>query len=101
MGLLAAIDLTAGVVTEAYVVPAYKNAGFTINICNTSTTETNVTVYLTNGESPTSKNIIEPATALASKGVIERSGIALTGGQKVYALSAVAGTSLTIWGVEE
>jgi len=103
---LAAQNLTAGVVTELYVVPAATRVVLTANLCNRAATLPKVRLAVTDGAVPTDADWIEYDTPLPAAGssegsVIERTGLALAAGQKIFARADIAGVSAVLYGVKE
>lgn len=103
---LAALDLAAGVVTEVFVAPAGYRPVFTLNICNRSAGPAKVRVALTEGAAPDAADWIEydtpiPAAGSVGGSVLERTGLALHQGQKLFVRSDVAGVSAVLFGFRE
>lgn len=104
--LLATADLAANVNTAVYVVPLGRRAVLSLNLCNRSAGIVGVRVALTTGAAPTDADWIEydtplPAAGGANGSVLERTGLALGAGQKLYVRAAAAGVSASVFGIEE
>ena len=103
---LAAQTLAAAADTALYTVPAGKRAVFTASLCNRSAATAKVRLALTSGGAPADADWIEYDTPVQPAGsgggsVLERTGIALAEGQKLYARADVAGVSVVVFGIEE
>lgn len=102
----AALNLAAAAVTEVFVAPAGTRPVFTLNLCNRSANPAKVRVALTEGAAPTDADWIEydtpiPAAGSAGGSVLERTGIALHDGQKLFVYVDVAGVSAVVFGFRE
>jgi len=100
MGLLAAVALPANTVTNVWTCAENFESGFNVNICNRGQTNTTVRLALTLGEDPTDANWLEFDYVLPPSGVLERTGLTLSSGQKIYAFAASAAVSVSIYGVK-
>lgn len=103
---LAAHNLAAAVVTEVFVALAGTRPVFTLNLCNRSDGPVKVRVALTEGAVPTDADWIEydtpiPAAGSVGGSVLERTGLALHDGQKLFVRSDVAGISAVVFGFRE
>lgn len=103
---LAALDLAAGVVTEVFVAPPGYRPVFTLNICNRSAGPAKVRVALTEGAPPSAADWIEydtpiPAAGSVGGSVLERTGLALNEGQKLFVHVDAAGVSAVVFGFRE
>ncbi|WP_427792260.1 hypothetical protein [Brevundimonas diminuta] len=96
---LAASNLPAAQDVCLYAVPADSRAVFTVSFCNRTPAMAKVRLAMTNGEAPTDADWLEFDTPLIGFAVLERTGLALTGGQKVYARADVDGVSAVAFGV--
>jgi hypothetical protein len=99
---LAARTLPAADNTALYTVQAAHRAVFTASLCNRTAGVIKVRLALTDaGAAPTDADWIEYDTSLEALSVLERTGIALAGGQTLYARADVAGLSAVVYGIEE
>ena len=103
---LAAQSLNAGADTALHTVPAGQRAVFTVSLCNRSAVTTKVRLALTTGAAPTDADWIEYDTPIQAAGaaggsVLERTGLALAEGQKLYVRADVAGVSAVVFGIQE
>ena len=104
--LLATANLAAAAVTALYTVPANRRAVLGLNLCNRSAAVVTVRVALTTGAAPTDADWIEyetplPAAGGSSGSVLERTGLALGPGQKLYVRASAAGVSASAFGIED
>ncbi|MBK8752358.1 MAG: hypothetical protein IPL99_12245 [Candidatus Competibacteraceae bacterium] len=84
-----------------YTVPAVKHASFTVSYCNQGTAVAKVCLALSTTATPQPCDWIEYETALNGKAVLERTGLALSAGQKIFVCSTKATVSVVIYGIEE
>lgn len=98
---LAALNLPAAADAALYTVPANHRAVFTVSLCNRAAAPVKVRLALTNGADPVDDDWIEYDAGIPAAGVLERTGIALSAGQKVFVRASVAGVSAVAYGVEE
>lgn len=103
---LASQSLNAGVLAALYTVPNGNRTVFTASFCNRSASVAKVSLALTAGGDPTDADWIEFETPIQAAGaaggsVLERTGLALGVGQKVFVRSDVAGVSVVVFGVQE
>ncbi|WP_295168223.1 hypothetical protein [uncultured Brevundimonas sp.] len=104
--LLATANLAAAAVTLLYTVPANRRAVLCVNLCNRSNASVSVRVALTSGVAPTDADWIEYETPLPAAGnpsgsVLERTGLALGPGQKLYVRASASGISASAFGIED
>lgn len=104
--LLATANLAAAANTALYTVPANRRAVFSLNLCNRSAAAVTVRVALTTGGAPTDADWIEydtplPAAGGSSGSVLERTGLALAAGQKLYVRASAVGVSASAFGIED
>lgn len=98
--MLGSADLAATTLTLVYTVPALKQAAVTVSMCSRSAAVT-VRLAVSNGGVPTDGQYLEYGTPLEVAGVLERSGIALQAGDRIYAYASAAGVSVNVYGIEE
>lgn len=99
-GRLAAVALTAATNGLIYEAPAGKAPVCTVNICNTSTEPVDVRLAICSGPAPVDGEYVEYDAPLKAKGVLERGGIILGAGQKIFARASLAGVNVVVWGFE-
>lgn len=103
---LNALDLAAGAETLLYTVPADCRAVITVNLANRAPTLPKVRLAVTGAAAPTVADWLNYDAVLAPAGVaeggfLERTGIVLGAGQRVYVRSDLAGVSAVAMGVVE
>lgn len=98
---LAALNLPAAQNAALYTVPAASRAVLTVSLCNRGAANAKVRLALTEGAAPVDDDWIEFDAILPAAGVLERTGLALSAGQKVFARSDVAGVTAVAFGVVE
>ena len=99
-GRLAAVSLTDTNDTLIYTVQAGKFGVLTANLA-ARLAAAKVRLAITSGGAPTDADWIEPGAPLAEGGVLERTGLTLSAGQKIYAGTDIAGVSVGVWGILE
>lgn len=90
-------DLAAN--TDTLIHTASKLTTVVVSFCNRSGTATAVRLASGIGASPADTDYYEYDSDLKAKGVIERGGIVLSSGDKVWVRSSVAGTTVKIHGI--
>ncbi|MFI8682310.1 hypothetical protein ACIGFJ_08100 [Brevundimonas diminuta] len=103
---LAADNLDVETVTTIYTCPPGQRAIVTVNLCNRGATPAKLRVALTSGAAPTDADWIEYDTPVQAAGapggsVLQLTGIALGGGQRIYARSSTGEVSAVVFGIEE
>jgi len=84
-----------------YTVPASMLTSCNVNVCNQTGSAVNVYLAVTNGASPASADWIEYKTSVPAYGVLERTGLVLQAGAKVFIRSEQTGVSCVVTGIEE
>lgn len=101
-GILGQANLSAGVNTTVYTVPASTLTACNIALCNRSVNSANIRIALAATGTPALAEYIEYDFVLsANGGTLERTGIMLQTGKNVVVYSDVADISVSVWGVEE
>lgn len=100
-GKLGSANLSAVTNTLIYTVPSNKVATANINICNRSTIEVNVRIAIGSGGSPANTDYIEYDFPLPAQGVLERTGIVCSAGEKIWCYADSADVSVRVHGFEE
>jgi len=94
-------DLTTDQATHLYTVPAGKCATVTVNLCNRSAGTRTVDVYIA-PSSHTVADFIECGARLPSGGVLERTGLVMVAGERLFIKSRDgASVSARFHGFEE
>lgn len=99
VGRLAAVNVSAGVNTLIYTVPAKSiNLSATVNICNKNKYDVDVRLAIVDGGvgDLTDADDIEDVT-IRAKGGIERAGIDLKPGQSIVGYSDKGNVTFQVW----
>lgn len=89
-GILAALEIPAGVNTTIYTGPTGMARRVTVNICNRNDTDVTIRLF--------AKGIsLEYDTIIRAKGMLEKTGIALSGKQVLTGYSDSANVDFTVW----
>jgi len=99
-GRLGAEDLSAETNTTVYTCPSEIYSVVSVNICNRNSESTSIRVAASSNDTPTDAEYIEYDFDIASKQVLERTGIVLSEGQKVVVYSSVNSVSVVVFGIE-
>lgn len=97
---LAAADLAADTDTLVYTLPTGKKASVNISLC-ARTQAAQIRLAVTGGSAPTDADWIEYDAALAQGGVLERTQIWLSAGDRIYARASETGVSVLVLGPVE
>jgi hypothetical protein len=99
-GLIAAINMSAGVNTVLFTMPAGKIYLINVNVCNRNITDVNIRLALTKGglDGLADSDYIEYDTIVRPKGVLERTGLVLNGQQSLIGYSDSGNVSFVVWG---
>jgi len=89
-GILATVNAVAGVDTLLYEMPHGMSRELAVNICNKNTSDALIQLT-TEGIS------LEYNTTIRANGVLERSDIALGGGQSLRCYSDSSNVHFTVW----
>lgn len=101
-GKLGIAQLSAGADTIVYTVPAGNLAVVNFNMVNLSaTTDAYVTVSISEDSSPSAGEYIEYSARLNPSGVLERTGIAMSAGEKLIFNSDINNVNIRVHGIEE
>ena len=102
-GILGSVDLAATSYTEFYEVPADNFAVITVAFTNKNTTSVTVRLAMTKPENasiPEADDYFEYEAEILPGGVLERTGIVLEAGRRVFARSSAANTVVLAYGIE-
>lgn len=99
-GRLGTADLAAATNTTLYTVPANTFSLVTISVCNRGNSPVGARLALAAGANPGDDEWIEYGVEIGAKGVLERTGVLLSAGQKVVAWSSNPYVSVVVYGVE-
>lgn len=100
-GKLGAATLAAAADTELCTVAAGKVATVTVSICNRSANAAKLRIAVGTGAGPANGDYLEYDTPVPASGVLERSGIAMSAGEKVFVRSDIVGVDARVHGFEE
>ena len=93
-------DLAAGANTSLYTVPANTFSIVSLNMVNRGYSALAVRVAVCSTATPTDAEWIEYDVELLSKGVLERTGIALAAGQILVVYASAVSVSAVCFGIE-
>ena len=99
-GRLGIADLSAATNTAVYTCPSDKFTVASISICNRGTQPITIRLAIATLLTPTNAEYIEFDTELLPKNVLERTGIMLSGDQKLVVRSSAATVSAVVFGIE-
>jgi len=102
-GILGSVDLAATTYTEFYEVPANNFAVVTVAFTNKTTGSVTVRLAATKPENtniPEADDYLEFEAELLPGGVLERTGIVLEAGRRLFARSSEASTVVMAYGIE-
>jgi hypothetical protein len=99
----AAALTTANVDTAIYTVPASTVATVSISACNKGAAAAKVRIAVGVGSAgaPTAADFLEYDTSVPANGVLERSGVVCSAGEKVFVRASTADVSVRVHGFEE
>lgn len=100
-GILGKASLAATTETLLYTAPTGRVVSLSVNLCNLSADTAKVRLALVDGATTTAAHYIEYETPISAKGVMERTGLVISAGQKVVAYSDTANVSVVVYGFEE
>ena len=99
-GKLGSADLSAGVDTLVYTVPANTSATVNIRVANRGTEAAAVRVAVGSGASPAGADYIDYDVVVPAKGIMEDTGVVCSAGEKIWVRSDVASVSVRVHGFE-
>ena len=102
-GRLGASDIPSGISvnTTVYTCPPTTFAVVTLSLCNRNpSTARNIRVSLSTGSTPNDAEWLEYDASLLAKGVLERTGIVLTAGQRLIVNADGTGVTAVVYGIE-
>lgn len=102
-GILGSVDLTATTYTEFYTVPADNFVVATVAFTNKNATAVTIRLAVTkpdNAGIPVADDYLEYEAQILPGGVLERTGIVLEAGRRIYARSSDANTVVMVYGIE-
>jgi hypothetical protein len=104
-GILGSEDLAATTYTEFYEVPASNFAVVTVAFTNKNTSSVTVRLASTKPTNPApgipeADDYLEYEAEILPGGVLERTGIVLEAGRRLFARSSSASTVVMVYGIE-
>jgi len=100
-GCLGKSDLPIDTETPLYTVPAGKTACVNLNLCNRGATAHTVSIAISTGSSVEIGDYLEYETLIPAKGVLERTGLAMSAGETLIVKSKGGELSARAHGFEE
>ncbi|SVA81602.1 uncharacterized protein METZ01_LOCUS134456 [marine metagenome] len=99
-GRLGVADLAAGANTVLYTVPANNFSIVSVNMVNRGYSAVAVRVAVCSTTTPADSEWIEYDLEVLSKGVLERTGIAMSAGQILIVYSSAVSVNAVCFGIE-
>lgn len=100
-GRLGTANITAAATeTTVYTVPSNNFTMCTISICNRGNSEAAIRVALSSSSTPTDDEWIEYNVDIGGHGVLERTGVLLSAGQRIIVWTSAPNVSVVVYGVE-
>lgn len=102
-GILGSTDLTAVTYTEFYTVPTNNFVVATVAFTNKNATSVTVRLAVTkpaNAGIPEADDYLEYEAEILPGGVLERTGVVLEAGRRLFARSSTANTVVMVYGIE-
>lgn len=101
-GRLAVANPTAGQNVLVYTVPSEKIASLNISVVNTSLDVCSLSMYISDSATVDISRAIEYMVTIPSNGgVLEREGLILTAGERIYVYAATNALSIRVHGFED
>jgi hypothetical protein len=101
MSLLASALPSANTLTKLYTVPAGKRAVVNMTACNRANTAATMRIALSSKTTPADSEYVEFDTSVNANDSIERTAIALSEGEQIFAQDNSASVAFNVWGIEE
>lgn len=99
-GRLGIADLTGDVLTTLYTCPDDTFGVTSVSFCNRGNSAVTVRLAVADLDTPVNAEYIEYDVELLAKGVLERTGIVLSSGQKLVVRSSGSNVSAVAFGIE-
>lgn len=99
-GRLGASNISAATNTTVYTCPTDTYAVVAVNICNRSTSTSDVRIAIADADTPTNAEYIEYDVGVFANNVLERTGLVLAAGQRIVVYSSESNISAVVVGIE-
>ena len=99
-GRLGTADLAAATNTTVYTVPASTFTVATVSIVNRSAATVTIRLAVASAATPSNAEYLEFEVSLASKGVLERTGIVMDAGKLLVVRSSAVDVNAVVYGIE-
>ena len=99
-GRLGVADLTGDVLATLYTCPDDTFAVTSVSFCNRGNSAVSVRLAVADLDAPVNAEYLEYDVELLAKGVLERTGIVLSSGQKLVVRSSGSNISAVAFGIE-
>lgn len=99
-GLLGQANLNASTNTTVYEVPPSIFTMASINLCNRNNHPTRVRIALAESDTPALSEFIEYDVEIEAYGVLERTGVMLSAGNRIIVRSTAGNVSASAFGIE-
>ena len=99
-GTLGQAALAAATNTTVYTVPTGLTATLNISIVNKGPSIVAIRLAISDANTPTTAEYIEYNAPMSIGGVLEKTGIVISGDKKVVAYATAAGVSINVYGYE-
>lgn len=100
-GTLGQIDLPANANTGVFTATANKVTVCSVNVCNRTAADLRVRLAVAAAVNPANAEYVEYDSLIPANGVLERTGLILSGGKQLVAFCAAPGISINAYGYEE
>lgn len=84
-----------------FTVAPFKEASFTLNLCNTSAAPITVRVAKAAAGTPVAGEHVEYEASIPAYGVLERAGMVLTAAKNLVIRASAVGIDANAWGYEK
>jgi hypothetical protein len=99
-GTLGQAALAAATNTTVYTVPTGLTATLNISIVNKGPSIVAIRLAISDANTPTTAEYIEYNAPMSIGGVLEKTGIVISGDKKVVAYATASGVSINVYGYE-
>lgn len=99
-GKLGSADLSADTLVTLYTCPENTFTVATVSVCNRGNSAIAVRLALSTTDTPSDADYLEFDTEILGKGVLERTGIVLSAGDKLVVRSSAVSVTAIAFGIE-